>query len=79
MKAQRLSLLFVAVLAGVLMAGCGDSGSGELSKTDEGTLRNNMTRQLTPEEIARLGGGASDGKGNSSPGNAATAPKKEGQ
>ena len=51
---MRRALPFVAIAT--LLAGC-TGGSGELSKKDDQELRNNFTRKLTPEEIAKLGGG----------------------
>lgn len=79
MKIHRLTILALAALAAAFLAGCDSSGSADLNKSDEETLRNNMTRQLTPEEIARLGGGASDAKQGDAPADAAKPPAKEGQ
>lgn len=80
MKHHRYALLVGASLSAVFLAGCGDSGGGDLNKSDEDTLRNNMTRQLTPEEIAKLGGGATDAnRTGETPPDAAQPPKKEGQ
>lgn len=47
--------VILALVALLPVAGC--SGSGDLSKEQDDELRNNFTRKLTPEEIARLGGG----------------------
>jgi len=59
------SLLLIGVLAGAFaLAGCGDSS--ELNKKDAATLDHNLNRDLTPEEVSNIGGGAP-----------AEAPKKE--
>ena len=51
MRTKRTLLL---VLFGLAVAGC--SSDGQTSKTDEATIKNNFTRSLTPEEIAKMGG-----------------------
>lgn len=46
-----LSLALVASL----LAGC-SGGSGELPAKDDAALKNNFNRNLTPEEMAKMGG-----------------------
>lgn len=48
--AKSLPLLVLAALA---VLGC-SSKDGDLSKTDQATLRNNFTRGLTPAEIEHM-------------------------
>lgn len=50
---KRLLALFVPI---AVLTGCGQSDSS-LSKTDDQTLRNNLSRELTAEEKAKMGGG----------------------
>lgn len=49
---RRLLGLSILVFA---LVGC--SGDGQLTKKQDDELRHNFTRKLTPEEIARMGGG----------------------
>lgn len=59
------NLILIGVIAGALaLAGCGDSS--ELNKQDSATLDHNLNRDLTPEEVSKIGGGTP-----------AEAPKKE--
>ena len=49
---RRLLCLSIPALA---LVGCSDGGA--LTKKQDDELRHNFTRKLTPEEIARMGGG----------------------
>lgn len=51
-----IRLAFLVLLAGVILAGCG-APSSELSEDKDAKLRNDITRDLTPEERAQLGQG----------------------
>lgn len=70
---------FVALLAIVALAlalgGCNEKQ--ELSKQDQETLKNNLTRELTPEESSKLGGGPAAG-GDQGGGPAAAPPPEKG-
>lgn len=70
---NRLWLL-VAVVA-VSLAGCADTSSN-LSEDKDKAVRDNMTRALTPEEVAQMKGGAGAEGG---PGGAMPPPKKGNQ
>lgn len=48
-------LLIAAVAGSMLLCGCGDSS--ELKKEDAATLKNNLNRDLTPDEVSKIGGG----------------------
>lgn len=45
----------VLVAGLVLVAAVGCSSNNELSKGDDETLRNNLKRDLTPEELGQMG------------------------
>ncbi|MEJ5171902.1 MAG: hypothetical protein WHU10_13015 [Fimbriimonadales bacterium] len=69
--------LAAALLAAALLAGCGGGESTELPKEKDQELRNNMSRSLTPEEIAKMGGGApADGAKDAGPQAAPPPPGK---
>lgn len=68
------ALLALASLAFAL-SGCNEKQ--ELSKQDQETLKNNLTRELTPEESAKLGGGPAAG-GDQGGGPAAAPPPEKG-
>lgn len=58
-------------LAALAVIGCNQGGSS-LSKDEDKALRNNLSRELTPDEIARMNsapaaGGAGKGEGGSAP------------
>ena len=63
--------LLLAAL-GLLAAGC-QSNSSTVTPKEDTQIRNNLSRQLTPEEISQMGGG---GKAGSQP--AAPPSKKAG-
>ena len=54
--AKSLPLLALALLS---VVGC--SNDGQMSKTDESTLKDNFTRSLTPEEMAKMGASKESG------------------
>jgi len=47
---------FAIVVAVAAIAGC-NGGNSDLSPDADAKLRANMARELTPEEIAKMGGG----------------------
>jgi hypothetical protein len=53
----------------LVVAAFGCNSDGEISKSDQDTLRNNMKRSLTAEEMAQMGKSAPQG---------AQAPNKKG-
>lgn len=79
MTTRKIGLLALAAFGAHVLMGCGDSGSSEVSKTEDDKIRNNMTRSLTPEEIARMGGnaGATSGSKENPPSDAAKPPQKD--
>jgi len=65
---KRLLVLGLVVCVSGFLAGCQGGGSSELSPDQDKALRTNMSRQLTPEEIAKLGGSQpAGGQGGSAP------------
>ncbi len=70
-KKALLAILIGSALAAV---GCGDKGSGDLSKKDDEALRGNLNRPLNAEELKQMGA-QPGGNAGSAP---ATPPKKQG-
>lgn len=60
----------IPVVAALVVAGCNQGGSS-LSKDEDKALRNNLSRELTPDEIARMNSapaaGGDKGEGGSAP------------
>ncbi len=53
--------LVAAVLAACTLLGCNNSGSNtDLPKEKDAQLRNNLSRALTADEVAKMGGGKKD-------------------
>ncbi|MGV3613784.1 MAG: hypothetical protein ACO1SV_00495 [Fimbriimonas sp.] len=46
--------LLLALLAAAMVVGC-NPDSGELSKTDDATMREKLKKGLSPEEMAQMG------------------------
>ncbi len=56
MKIATILLVLVGMTLSFTLMGC--QGEGELTKEADQKLRNDVTRDLTPEEKAQLGKGA---------------------
>lgn len=56
---KHLAITFILALAGTALVGC--SGDAEVSKADDKTMRNNFSRALTPDEVAKMGSNSTKG------------------
>ena len=68
---KKAALLAVALVGAWVLAGCEGSPTA-VSKEDDKEIRNNFGRSLSPDEVAKMGGGKKDSSAG------ATAPDKKG-
>ncbi len=57
MKKTLLALMPLALC----LVGCQGDSNSDLPKDQDKQLRNNLSRELTPEEVAKMGGGSAGG------------------
>jgi len=73
-----LKLKLVALIPVALgLVGC-QGDSADLPKDQDKKLRNNLSRELSPEEVAKMGGGGGGVGGNTTAGGPAAPPPGKG-
>ena len=64
---MTINKIVLAGLVAVGLIGCGDTGASEVSPSEDKAVRNNFSRELTPEEVKAMGGNSAQTQGAAPP------------